>query len=85
MMAKVIDVKDQAMWLAQGYVQGQRDLLIQMLEHRFSETPPDIVRSQLATLPAHALESLGPLLLTAPTWDAVSEATDELVADQLSS
>jgi hypothetical protein len=84
MMAKVVDVKDQAMWLAQGYVQGQRDLLIQMLEHRFSKTLPKAMRSQLATIPAHALESLGPLLLSAPTLDAVSEAADELVANQFS-
>ena len=45
MMAKSFEVKDQAMWLAQGYVQGQRDLLIRLLEHRFSALLPADIRT----------------------------------------
>ena len=35
-MAHVTEFEDQAAWLARGYVQGQRDLLLRMIEHRFS-------------------------------------------------
>ena len=76
MMAKTMDVKDQAMWLAQGYVQGQRDLLIVILEHRFEEEIPAAVRSQIAGAPLQVIESLGPLLLSAPDVDALAEATN---------
>ncbi|MEE2756333.1 MAG: hypothetical protein VYA30_06715 [Myxococcota bacterium] len=79
MMAQTLDVKDQAMLLAQGYVQGQRDLLIQILEHRFAERLPNGLKTQLASLPAHSLGALGPLLVTAPDMDAVSAAADELI------
>jgi hypothetical protein len=81
MMATTEAVKDQAMWLAQGYVQGQRDFIIRILEHRFSQPVSDTVRAQLATVPAHELESLGPLLLTAPDIAAVSEAADVLAGE----
>ncbi len=81
MTATTVDVKEQAMWLAQGYVQGQRDLLVRILEHRFTDSIPETIRARLATVPAHKLESLGPLLLTAPDIDAVSEAAEVFAAD----
>ena len=79
MMAQTLDVKDQAMLLAQGYVQGQRDLLIQILEHRFAERLPSDLKTQLAALPAQSLGALGPLLVTAPDMDAIGAAADELI------
>ena len=78
MMAKVLDQKDQAMWLAQGYLQGQRDLLLRVLEHRFSTDVPASVMANLAAAPADAIENLGPLILSAPTVDDLVEATNLL-------
>jgi len=78
MLAAVIEQKDQAMWLAQGYLQGQRDLLLRALQHRFNTEIPDAVLASLATAPADDIEHLGPLILAAPTVDALVEATNLL-------
>ncbi len=78
MLAKSIDVKEQAMWLAQGYVQGQRDLLIRILEHRFEEPLPAQVLSQITSAPAHVLDTLGPLVMTAPDLETIADAAQVL-------
>ena len=39
---------DRAEWLAKGYIQGQRDMLVRLLEHRFPTDILDEVRSQIA-------------------------------------
>ena len=81
MMAKTFEIKDRAEWLAKGYVQGQRDLLLRILEHRFSEPLPAEVRSQIAHASPVLIDSLGPLLLSAPNMEAVAEAADVFAAE----
>lgn len=80
-MVSSIDIEDQAKLLAEGYLQGQRDLLISILEHRFSEPLPSNVLSQLATAQPDLIDSLGPLITSAPDLASILEAADELAAD----
>ena len=67
-----------AMWLAQGYLQGQRDLLTKLAEKRFEGSLSDEVRSAIAQIPASMLESIGPLVLTAPDLRVALEAIETL-------
>ena len=73
-MARGRTIEDQAAWLARGYVQGQRDLLLRLIEHRFSAPVPDDVRQQIASASPILIDSLSPLILAAPSMDAVAEA-----------
>ena len=74
-------MEEQAAWLAKGYVQGQRDLLLRLIEHRFSRPVPSAVRQQIATASPVLIDSLSPLILAAPTMAAVAEAADTLAAE----
>ena len=76
-----VDIQDQAKLLAEGYLQGQRDLLISILEHRFSDPLPTDVLSQLATAPPDVIDTLGPLVTSAPDLASIVEAADVLAAD----
>ncbi|MGC6416888.1 MAG: hypothetical protein ACON3Z_07210 [Bradymonadia bacterium] len=80
MNVDTLERKDQAMLLAQGYVQGQRDLLVQLLEQRFDTTLPDSLRTHLAALPAHSLGSVGALLVRAPDVASVCAVAEQLMA-----
>ena len=74
-------LKEQAKLLAEGYLQGQRDLLISILEHRFDDPLPSDVVSHVAAMPPDMIPSLGPIVSTAPDLAAFVEATDLLVAE----
>ena len=80
MKTHTLERKDQAMLLAQGYVQGQRDLLIQLLEQRFDATLPESLRTHLAALPAHSLGNVGALLVRAPDVASVCAVAEQLMA-----
>ncbi|MEE2786478.1 MAG: hypothetical protein VX589_04000 [Myxococcota bacterium] len=80
-MAHVTEIENQAAWLARGYVQGQRDLLLRLIEHRFSTPIPADVRQCIASASPVFIDSLSPLVLAAPSMDAVAEAADTLAAD----
>ena len=67
-----------AMWLAQGYLQGQRDLLAKLAENRFEAELTDEVRTAIAQIPASLLETVGPLVLTAPNLRGAMEAIETL-------
>ena len=67
-----------AMWLAQGYLQGQRDLLTKLAENRFEAELTDEVRTAIAQIPASLLETVGPLVLTAPNLRGAMEAIETL-------
>ena len=67
-----------AMWLAQGYLQGQRDLLAKLAENRFEAELTDEVRTAIAQIPASMLETVGPLVLTAPNLRGAMEAIETL-------
>ena len=56
---------DRAEWLAMGYVQGQKDLLLQLLEDRFTGALPTALRSMVSQATLVELERLGPQLLSA--------------------
>ena len=81
MIAHGKTMEEQAAWLAKGYVQGQRDLLLRMIEHRFSKPIPSEVRQQIATASPVLIDCLSPLILAAPTLAAVAEAADTLAAE----
>ncbi|MCA9541482.1 MAG: DUF4351 domain-containing protein [Myxococcales bacterium] len=63
-----------AEWLAMGYVQGQRDLLLRQLERRFNNLP-SAVRNRVAHATPPAIESWSERLLDAPSLDAVFAAS----------
>ena len=69
----------QAHWLAQGYLQGQRDLLIKLIERKFEENLPKALRNALDQVPASMLESVGPLVLSAPDASSAIEAVEVFV------
>ncbi len=60
-----------AAWLAQGYIQGQRDLLLFQLETRFSEGVSSAVRRRVATADPDALDTWGARVLDAPDLEAI--------------
>ena len=68
---------DRAEWLAMGYVQGQRDLLLQLLEDRFTAPLPNALRSTVSQATLVELERLGPKLLSASD---LAEALDGIEA-----
>ena len=80
-MIRTVDIEDQAKLLAEGYLQGQRDLLISILEHRFSEPLPSDVLSHIAKAQPDLIDSLGPLITSAPDLASIVEAADVLAAD----
>jgi hypothetical protein len=69
----------QAHWLAQGYLQGQRDLLIKLMERKFDRDLPKALRAALDQVPAAMLESVGPLVLSAPDASSAIEAVEVFV------
>ena len=69
----------QAHWLAQGYLQGQRDLLIKLMERKFARELPKARRTALDQVPAAMLESVGPLVLSAPDASSAIEAVEVFV------
>ena len=69
----------QAHWLAQGYLQGQRDLLIKLMERKFDRDLPKALRDALDQVPAAMLESVGPLVLSAPDASSAIEAVEVFV------
>ena len=71
---------DRAEWLAKGYIQGQRDMLVKLLEHRFPTSLPDDVRTQIAHASPVVIENLGSVVLTAPDIGSVLAAAVEASA-----
>ena len=69
----------QAHWLAQGYLQGQRDLLLKLIERKFDRELPKALREALDQVPAALLESVGPLVLSAPDASSAIEAVEVFV------
>jgi hypothetical protein len=69
----------QAHWLAQGYLQGQRDFLVKMVERKFDADLPRALRTAIDQLPAALLESVGPLVLSAPDTSSALHAMEEFV------
>ena len=65
---------DRAEWLAKGYIQGQRDMLVKLLEHRFPTDLPDDIRTQIAHASPTVIENLGEVVLTAPDLHSVIAA-----------
>ena len=61
----------QASWLAQGYIQGQRDLILFQLETRFTDRVSDAVRRRVATAEPDVLDTWGARVLDAPDLEAV--------------
>jgi len=62
---------EQAAWLARGYIQGQRDLLLYQLEARFTDHVSNDVRQRVAQAAPDALDTWGVRVLDAPDLDAV--------------
>lgn len=62
---------EQAAWLAQGYIQGQRDLLLFQLETRFTDRVSAAVRQRVAHAAPDALDTWGARVLDAPDLDAI--------------
>ena len=69
----------QAHWLAQGYLQGQRDLLLKLMENKFEASLSRELRTALVQVPAALLDSVGPLVLSAPDASSALEAVEVLV------
>ncbi len=69
----------QAHWLAQGYLQGQRDLLLKLIETKFEKSLPRELRVALDQVPAALLDSVGPLVLSAPDPSSALEAVEVFV------
>jgi hypothetical protein len=69
----------QAHWLAQGYLQGQRDFLIKLVERKFDTDLPQALRSAIDQLPDALLDSVGPLVLSAPDSSSALHAVEEFV------
>lgn len=77
MPSERLDVQEQAAWLAQGYIQGQRDLLLHQLEARFTDHISPAVRTRVARAAPDALDAWGVRVLDAPDLDAVFEEEEE--------
>lgn len=73
MLAGQLVAQDCAAWLAMGYVQGQRDLLLVQLRHRFEGPLPDDVRARVAAATPDALDVWSQRVLDAPDLGAVFE------------
>lgn len=71
MSSAIADAYEQAAWLAQGYIQGQRDLLLFQLETRFTGRVSPAVRRRVAEADPGALDAWGARVLDAPDLDAV--------------
>lgn len=71
MTSAVTNPYEQAAWLAQGYIQGQRDLLLFQLETRFTVDVSQAVRRRVAEAAPDALDTWGARVLDAPDLDAV--------------
>lgn len=71
MSAALSDAYDQAAWLARGYIQGQRDLLLYQLETRFTGHVSPDVRQRVARAAPDALDTWGARVLDAPDLEAV--------------
>ena len=64
-LAEAEDLMDRAEWLALGYVQGQRDLILHLLTDRFDDGATDALRSCVAQASPHLLDKMGPIILSA--------------------
>ncbi len=73
MLAGQLVAQDCAAWLAMGYVQGQRDLLLVQLRHRFEGPLPADVRARVAAATPDALDVWSQRVLDAPDLGAVFE------------
>ena len=67
-------LNSQAHWLAQGYLQGQRDFLVKLIEKKFDSEVPDGVRMAIDQLPDALLDSIGPKVLLAPDAPSAIDA-----------
>lgn len=65
MLAAPMGLVDRAEWLAKGYVQGQRDLFMQQLEHRFAAGVTADVRALIANASPELIERWSAKLLDA--------------------
>lgn len=72
---------DRAEWLALGYVQGQRDLILQLLEDRFGSPLPAEVRTQIANASPVILDQMSPVVLSAVDLDSALASISSIVAD----
>ena len=73
-------LNNQAHWLAQGYLQGQRDFLVKLVENKFDADVPHALLSVIDQLPAVLLESVGPLVLAAPDANTALKTVENYVA-----
>lgn len=72
-------LNSQAHWLAQGYLQGQRDFLVKLVERKFETDLPQALRTAIDQVPAALLDSVGPLVLSAPDTSSALHAVEEFV------
>ncbi|MCB9542844.1 MAG: hypothetical protein H6703_10390 [Myxococcales bacterium] len=66
MMAAHPATQDCAAWLAMGYVQGQRDLLLLQLRHRFDAELPSHIRTRVASATPELIDTWSQRVLDAP-------------------
>lgn len=71
MMTANLAAQDCAAWLAMGYVQGQRDLLLLQLRHRFDAPLPSDVQSRVAVATPDVLDTWCQRVLDAPDLASV--------------
>jgi hypothetical protein len=72
-------LNSQAHWLAQGYLQGQRDFLVKLIECKFDTNLTQALRTAIDQLPDALLDSVGPLVLSAPDTSSALHAVEEFV------
>ena len=73
-------LNSQAHWLAQGYLQGQRDFLVKLVEQKFEPEVPRELVTAIDQAPAALLESIGSLVLSAPDADSALKSMESYVA-----
>ncbi len=73
MLAQQMGMIHQAEWLAKGYIQGQRDLLLRQLEHRFGPNISQTLRARIAMATPESIEEWSQNVLTAADARSVFE------------
>ena len=73
-------LNSQAHWLAQGYLQGQRDFLVKLVEQKFNAEVPHKLMTAIDQVPAAMLESVGSLVLSAPDANSALKSVEVYVA-----
>jgi hypothetical protein len=73
MLAQQVGMIHRAEWLAKGYIQGQRDLLLRQFEHRFGPNISQTLRARIALGTPESIEQWSQNLLTATDARSVFE------------